>query len=163
MSEANEMIKKLKEESSNNPAAGSVFHLFAMRSRARGIITLRSLFLRMKIEGFSYTKEDYATVLTLLAKHGVGKLDLDAKGRVRSLKEIKISLPSLGKALVGQGKDLSKFRAKSHFAQIPPTKPIETKESFVELRVKGIPVRLRAATTPEEVSSLMEVLQKLMS
>lgn len=118
-----EMILKVKQEVETNKVANDVFHMFALRQRARKTITMRSLLLRMRSEGFEYTPEQYAQVLKFLASMGIGKLDQDYKGSVRGLKDISVTLQSLGKAAF-ENASPSQLRIRHRYKALPIAPPL---------------------------------------
>lgn len=111
----NEMIEQLKQEAKANKVSNAVFHVLAMRRRARHNITLNGLQQRMKAEGFDYKPADYIPAIRLLAKLGFGQLDVDSLGKIRGLKDIKTTLQSIGVAAVGNAADLANYRRRLKF------------------------------------------------
>lgn len=116
------VLEKLKNEAKTNPASNAVFHVWALRKRARGQVNLNSLYNKMKKEGFTHNKKEYASLLNLLASLDIGTLDLNIRGEIRALKNVKIKLQSLGNAVVGEG-TLSNFRSRNKFVPITIEKP----------------------------------------
>lgn len=105
-----EVITKLREEAKKNPVANAFFLNCAMRRRSRSTVTLHSLLQKMKNEGFNFTSKQYEEVIKLLASLEIGKLDTDYKGRVRGLKDIGITLQSLGKAACANSTKLEVYK-----------------------------------------------------
>lgn len=118
----NEVIQVLKKEAETNPVANAVFHVFAIRRRARNSITIIGLTQKMKVEGFDFDTQKYADILRLLASLGFGKLDIDSKGKVRALKEIKTTLQSIGKVACGDKESLRNFKVRNKFIDMPVRK-----------------------------------------
>lgn len=111
------MIETLRTEAAKNTALGDVLHMLATRERARFMISLSALTVRMHREGFKGTRSEYGLALAKLATAGVGALDRDPKGRVRSLKDIKISLPTLGRAVLGEDQ-LKGFKQRNRYQTV---------------------------------------------
>lgn len=114
----NEAVEVLKKEVESNPAANAVFHVFALRRRTRAQITMHGLSQRMKLEGFEYRSDQYAHVLKLLAKLGLGKLEVDSKGRVRALKEVKATLQSIGVVACGDKSTVKVYNKRNKFMKV---------------------------------------------
>lgn len=111
-------ITNLKKEAQSNPIAGDVLKMFAERKRARHVVTLGALEQRMKKEGFSHNRDEYASVLKFLASQGFGHLETDKKGRVKALKEVKMTLQSIGQAAVGKQMSLAALKQRNKFNQL---------------------------------------------
>lgn len=107
----------IQKEAESNKVFRDVAHVFAQRDRARTVVTLSSLHQTMKKRGYHYDKKDLVPVLTKLASAGIGKLDIDFKGKVRALKDIKVKLQSVGAVAEG-GEELANFRQKNQFKEI---------------------------------------------
>lgn len=102
------VIAELRKEAAKSPVFSNVMHVFALRERARQQVTIPALRLRMGSEGFNYTRHDYMRVLRFLASVGLGTLELSA-GEVIALKNVKITLQSIGMAAVSNGDKLTPF------------------------------------------------------
>jgi hypothetical protein len=112
-------IQTLKKEIKSNPAADAVFHLFAARQRARHQVTVRALFYKMSKEGFKFTKSDYAAVLKRVGQLGFGRIEYDRTGNVQALKDIKVTLQSLGEAVIRQEQvAISAYNKRNRFTQL---------------------------------------------
>jgi len=102
------------------PAFNAVCHVFAIRERARQQVTLNSLSLRMLEEGYKHGTKDYAQVLKDLAGLGIGNLEFDPKTKeIRALKNIKLTLQSIGKAAVGDVSKVDGFSPQHSYAALP--------------------------------------------
>lgn len=162
MTNSKEVISTLKLEAKKSPAADAVFHVWALRKRARSIVTLAALDQKMRQEGFHYAKSDYAPLLKLLASLGVGHLSIDSKGRVVALKDIKTTLQSLGKAICeGEASNVKTFRKRARFTPVPahiaPEAP-QVKQPMPGLRVQlSIVVNDKAVRLPTEGLSPEEI------
>lgn len=162
-----ELLSVLVKEAESNPASNAVFHVFALRKRARNSVTLTSLFNKMKKEGFDYAKSDYTPVLKLLASIGLGELDVGPKGNVRGLKNIKVTLQSIGNAACKQNKLMYNFRPRKKFAVIEVPAPVETitprvnNNVNIELCLNGkmIHIPVPREFTVQDIAKLVEMLK----
>lgn len=118
------IVEGLKKESENNACFKAVLKVFANRKRARQQITLATLKLKMSKEGFNFPQVQYENVLKSLADLGIGKLDFDPKGQLRSLKNIKLTLQSIGKAALNKEQKLSILRLSTEFEDVPNTEAV---------------------------------------
>ncbi len=114
-----QLIETLKTETSKDPVTSAVLHVFAARERARAQVTIPALVARMKEEGFLYAPGEYGKVLKLLASLGVGRLDTDSSGKVRALKDVKVTLQSIGMAALGQATVIEPISTRNKFQRIP--------------------------------------------
>lgn len=181
MSNLNEMVMSLQKEVQQDAAFNAVAHVLALRERARGQLTLRALSQRMKKEKFNYSDAQYAAILKKLAHLGFGRLDTDFKGRVRGLKEIKMTLQSIGAAACGQKVSLSHHRQRNRFLTVvPPTDIRNAPPTQAERRVsalaqiekialsvvingKSLKLEIPREFTAEEVSAVISQLGGLSS
>lgn len=159
----------------------AVFKAFAARERTRQQVTLDSLFITMMREGSAYARDQYAEVLKTLAHLGVGTLELDSKKRVVALKNIKITLQSIGMAALGTRSKLDKFIPDPAFIKLPVIDqkeevkmeqqqqkiqpPKEVKKAFaaaLTVNFDGGPVTfpLPRQLTAEEISELLAKLYR---
>lgn len=110
-----QVIESLREEAIKNPVFNAMCHVFAARERARQQVTITSLNLTMIKEGFKYQREDYEKCLRFLASLGIGKVDLDSNKKFRSLKEIKITLQSIGQVVLTKKAGFETFHPNARF------------------------------------------------
>lgn len=113
-----QVINTLRNEIQTNKAVSDTLYAFAMRQRARHVVTLTALTNKMHHEGFEHTRGEYAEVLKLLAKLNIGKLDTDSKGRVRALKDIDTTLQSIGLAALGVRSQVELAKRRNRFGKI---------------------------------------------
>lgn len=125
-----EVIEALRNEVKLSPIANAVFHLFALRARARQTVTVSSLYQRMLKEGFSYRKSDYIPIIKMLAKAGFGIIDTDQKGRIKGLKDVKVTLQSIGAAAVGHDIQFKRMKKRTKFSNLV-NKPDIIKDSEI--------------------------------
>lgn len=111
-------IEKLKQAAKINPVANAVFHVFASRERARNQVTVASLAKRMAAEGFNYPAAEYPPVLELLASLGFGHLVKNKAGQAVALKDVKVTLQSIGLAACGQAPKLQGFQPRRRFGKL---------------------------------------------
>lgn len=119
------VVEQLRSEAAKNPVFSAVAHLFVSRDRTRQQITLSNLRISMGREGFHYTKEEYTQVLKFMANLGLGRLDFDSENNIRALKDIKITLQSIGYAALGKEDKLVKFVPAPMFQELPVTKQVQ--------------------------------------
>lgn len=152
------LIETLKAEAPKDATLNAVLHMFAARERARAQVTLAALSNRMKEEGFSYDRADYARVLKLLANLGVGRLDTGQNGQVRALKDVKVTLQSIGNVSVGSGTTIEQLSFRNRFQRIPvveaappraPT-PVTSKSPEIKLELADYGHRPRVQPRPPE-------------
>jgi hypothetical protein len=170
------VIERLREKAKENRTADDVLHAWATRDRARSLITVRALTRRMTKEGFEHDEKEYADFLKFLASIGLGHLDVDKNGRVRALKDVKISLPSLGDAVISgstKGDVLKTVRRRNRFVKIsPPPAGGEEKAPTaptpgdvqiiltVKIGPKTLNIPVPKDFNPTEVSMVVALLQK---
>lgn len=127
----NQVVQTLKQQASD-PVANAVFHMWALRKRARNEVTINGLHARMKAEGFVHSKTQYEPLLKLMATLGLGKLSTDAKGRVIALREVKTTLQSLGRAVceTKSAPTLKRYQPKTKFRslQLEHAEPVKASE-----------------------------------
>ncbi len=171
----NEAIVSLKKVVESDKAASAVFHVFALRKRARHMVTILGLMQRMKAEGFEYSRGQYEAILKIMAEHGFGKLEKDPKGQVTALKDIKTTLQSLGKAVLSQDEKLKGFKQRNRFNDLVATaEAIRTNPEAIAVRpfrvsgtvsitlsINGKPIIIPVPSdlTPEETAGLINRLQ----
>lgn len=168
-----EAIEKLKQEVSANPAANAVLHVFTLRKRARSRIATSVLAKTMTKEGFSFSPAQYAEVLKLLANTGFGNLELGPKGKIRALKDIKVTLKSLGEAVCApKPVSLTHFRSRNKFQTVNIPKvltPAPPKESYPTPGLKivlalnegrHLDISIPDDMTPGEIAFLLKRFQR---
>lgn len=124
----NEIVETIRAEVATNKVSNDVLIVFGARERTRSVITLRNLHLSMKSLGFKHNKAEYAKVLEFLAKLGLGYLDVDSKRRVRALKDIKVTLQSIGAVAFGAKASLTMLHKRNKFLNLVPKleSPVKT-------------------------------------
>lgn len=115
---AKNLISALREEAAKSPVFNSVCLVFSMRERTRQQITIPSLMVTMDKEKFSFSKEELGKVLRFLSSLGIGTLEYDRGGKVQALKNIKVTLQSIGLAALAKKEGLDKFHAQPQFQSL---------------------------------------------
>lgn len=113
------LVGQLRDRANKSPTFKNMAHVFAIRERTRQQISLNTLFMSMTKEGFKFSKADYARELEFLASVGIGRIDRDTKGRLRSLNGITVTLQSIGLASVSNKDKLEKFTPAIQFTKLP--------------------------------------------
>jgi hypothetical protein len=150
------VIETLKKEANENPAANALFHVWALRHRARNQVTMRALNLKMTKEGFKFDTALYERTLKLLSQLGFGRVEYDKNGNVKALKDIRVKLQSIGKATVGTGRKLVNFKQKNKFDSIE-VKPIQKPSVILTCVVNGkaVNMTLPPSMTFDEIATIM--------
>lgn len=123
----NEVTDKLRSEANKDPVFSAVAHVFAMRERARQQVTVRNLAFTMHKEGFKFNKEQLQRVLKFLAGLHLGRLETTSKGEITALKDIRITLQSIGLAAVAKQDSLERLKTHNSFSRLPNT-PASSKD-----------------------------------
>lgn len=113
------MVQSLQAEAKLNPVFNTVMHAFAIRERTRAQVTVSNLRLSMAQEGYQFDRPQCEKVLQFLASIGVGRLQKHANGILYALKDIKITLQSIGRAAIGATDKLAKFDQGNSFSRLP--------------------------------------------
>lgn len=168
-----EAIESLRKEVSSNPVAKDVFHVFAARQRARNRVSVRALSLRMDKEGFKHDPKEYAAVLGAMHKAGFGQLERNRKGKVTGLKDVRITLQSLGAAVLGQKVKLQNLKDRHHYGTLvstaaalkeDPKRPVAvypfrlSGNVSITFTINGKPiiVPIPGDLTPDEIAALIQ-------
>lgn len=156
-----QIVNELKKEASTNKLANAVFHMFALRRRARGVLTIHALKQSMKKEGFEFKASEYEGLFKTLSTIGVGKLDIDYKGRIKGLKDVKLTFKSLGEAALGKNQSISSFKNRPQFNDLKPEERVLKTEDHntltLCLQIDNKPAELKIPKTINVVD-LVEVL-----
>ncbi len=144
-----EIIQTLRNEAKTDKATEAAFQVCAVRNRARNRVTVDGLIQRMHIEGFTdYDETDAVRFLEILTRTGFGRLEKDAKGHVKALTDIKVTLQSIGRVACGEEVDLDKFKKRNRYvklAEVPkaamlatPAKPAPKTVAVPKLAPKAL-------------------------
>lgn len=165
----NKVVELLIKEAESSQASNAVFHVWALRERARAMVTLRNLHHTMVREGFNFDKQDYVRLFKVLASLGLAELDTDSKGRVRGLKKVVGTLYSIGQAACKQRADIEPFSPRNKFYNLVTTpevirKPVPVTPVCLNLQLtingRDINIPLPKSLTAEEITKLMDVLKQ---
>lgn len=181
-----QVIERLKEKTAEDPKFSAVAHVLAFRKRDRYCMSARGLWLKMRREGFQYKESEFIPVLEFLAGLGLGKAEVDRRGNVVSLRNLRMPIPLLGAAACGEKIDLDKIDKPlpvEAFGQKPlkvvpmpkkreikpapakkpepvramPAKPLQLTVTLY-LNQKPIPIAVPATLTGEEQLRLIQAL-----
>lgn len=111
-------IMTLKQAATKSQAIQDMFLDFAMRERARGQVTVRAFYNRMKKQGFNHTSAQYADGLKVLAECGFGEIRRNKRGNIVGLFGLKTTLASLGRAVVGKKGELRNFARRNKYSPV---------------------------------------------
>lgn len=168
-----QVIARIRAEAETNACFNAICHVFAIRERARQQVTLDSLAVRMKTEGYKFERKDYGRALSFLALMGIGYIEHDKENNVVALKNIRTTLQSIGQVGVGDKKVLKTFQPDIEFKDLPlpkiervaavkvPTKPMmepnKTYRAFLTVMFDGTPVpfELPKGLTTKDLSTLL--------
>lgn len=114
------VIETLKDEAKRNKAYRDVFQSWSQRERARDQVTVRTLYYQLKDDGKENDREEYARLLGLLSKLGLGNVKYDKKGDVIALVDVQATLQSIGQAVMGKGKTLEAFTRRAPIGRFAP-------------------------------------------
>lgn len=162
------LIEALKREAEISRVAREVLTVFAHRKRDRSIITVKALRQYMLQQGFKNEPDDYANFITFLARQGVGQMMKSSKGKVLGIKNITVSLHSLGNVAMNGTPELKNFSSKPHYhrlelpLEIEKPKVIETKPIIyltVEISPgKRVEIPFPKGLTPDEIAGIISRL-----
>lgn len=165
-----DLVAAVRQRAATSPAFNAMCHVFAMRERTRQQITLTSLYLTMEREGFKFKKEQYAKELEFMASLGLGKLETDKSG-ITALKNIYVTLQSIGMAGISKKDSIEKFNLTPNFVKLPSstdaTPLLSTKQDLkgyklsmtVEFEGKAVTFQIDASDMKAE--DLLEMLADL--
>lgn len=149
--EKKQVVESLKQMATKK-VANDVFHAWALRDRTRQVVTVEALAQRMKKEGYDYPQHEYAAILRQLSNMGLGRLETGAGGKVRALKDVKLTLQSIGKAAVGDA-PLQGWHARNRFGHL-----IASTDRAPELVQEPAPKPVEAPKTPSIAMGVTLVL-----
>lgn len=131
-----QIIQALKNEAKTNPVAASVFTVWGSRHRARNQVTIQALSYRMKDSGFQYEASDYVKVLKVLITLGLGT-PMTVGGRLVGIRDVKMTLQSIGKAAMQGGESLEMFKRRNRYSKLIVAKPLVGASIPAAARVGG--------------------------
>lgn len=133
------IIESLRKEAETNQVFNAICHIFAVRERARQQVTLSTLTVTVAREGYKFSKEDLQKALKFLADKGLGKLEKDAKGRIVALKNIAVTLQSIGKVALDKKETLEAFSPAFKFDRLMDKKEFQTETKQQEPIAPAVP------------------------
>lgn len=134
MTQQEMVVVGLKNEAAANPVARAVFEFWAARERSRRMVTIHALKQKMGKLGLTFTRDQYAEFLKKLAALNLGRIEQNSKGGVVALRDVRITLKSIGQAAIG-GADtsisLKMTKVRNRFANLEAVKaaPKDMKEA----------------------------------
>lgn len=143
------MVKALREEVHSDRTLNAICNVFALRERARDRVTIGSLRQTMYKEGFSFTTQELEKALKIMANIGLGKLHYDRSGKVHALKEIKMTLQSIGLAAKNNQDGLTPYSKQKKFENLPTIMPTKKTKHQVEA-TETDDIREVVTVTPSE-------------
>lgn len=172
--EKKQVVESLKQMATKK-VANDVFHAWALRDRTRQVVTVEALAQRMKKEGYDYPQHEYAAILRQLSNMGLGRLETGAGGKVRALKDVRLTLQSIGRAAVGDA-PLKGWHARNRFGhlvtstdsapEIVQEKAVEPSSTInvgvtlmVTINDKSVGIQIPDNLTVAEVSALVAKLK----
>ncbi len=141
------VVAKIRKEASQKPAFNAVFQVFAKRQRARAQVTMHSLTATMKKEGFKYSRDEYAQVLKFLAHLGLGRAEFNRNNKFKALKDIKVTLQSIGLAATAKSEALDKWYSHNKFSSLPNQAADYVKPALQKDVVRAVNIRYPAELT----------------
>lgn len=132
-----DLISKLRDQAKKDQAFSAVCAVFALRERTRQQVTMHTLKDTMQKKGFNFSDEQLSTVLSFLAANGIGKIDSSPKGKVKALKDIKITLQSIGKAALNGDNKISPFKVATRYDALNTAPPAQQPASVVKAPLKA--------------------------
>jgi hypothetical protein len=129
-------IAMLKSAAAKSQAIHDMFIDFGTRERARGQVTVRAFYNRMKKAGFTHSSVQYADGLKVLAECGFGELKYNRRGGVLGLYNIRTTLASIGRAVVGKRGELKNHAPRNKYSPIAVS---EKPQAIVTIPAKPAP------------------------
>lgn len=157
-----EIIKNLRDKAKSSKIASDIFTVCAMRERSRASLTIAGLSQRMKAKGYHYDRNEYEQFLAFLGNLGLGDIVTSRTGRVRALRNIHITLKSIGDAAMNNDKFLRPFTVKNKFTPLMANKP-PVLTNIVEAPIEKTNKYRYLKTTPIEKSELSRYIKLIVS
>lgn len=141
------VVTQLRKEAQQKPAFNAICEVFAKRQRARSQVTMHNLQAVMKKEGQEFSREEYAQALKFLAHLGLGRVEFNRNNKLKALKDIKVTLQSIGLAATAKIDALNKWSAHVKFSKLPEAKQDYAQPPVAEDVVKAVNIRYPAELT----------------
>lgn len=128
------VIISLRDEAKKNQVFNALCHMFVLRKRTRGRLTVTRLKQAMDAEGFTFTRKDYESTLRFLGSLGLGQLSLSPRGKVKALNNLKFRLQSIGNHALGSAKvaKLEKRQEVNKYSEIVASQNDMHNKDFIE-------------------------------
>lgn len=154
------VIVSLRAEAKQNPVFNALCHMFVLRKRTRGRLTVTRLKQAMDAEGFTFTRKDYESALRFMGGLGLGQLSLSPRGKVKALNSLKIRLQSIGNAALGQAKvaKLEKRQEVNKYGEIVSMQNDMHNKEFIETPVVAKPSKKATIRAEEPYPTFLTML-----
>jgi hypothetical protein len=141
-----DLIESLKARAADSKVFSAMAYAFAMRERTRQQVTVHNLKYSLGKEGYNFERDQFRKEIKFLASLGLGKLELDRKGRPAALKNIRYTLQSIGMAALSRTDKFKTFQPSPSFKPLPEPSFIDLSKPLPKeaARVKDRPVPLSA-------------------
>ncbi len=163
------VMQEISAEATRNKTFYEVCLVLACRERSRNTLTVTALVQKMKEEGFEHQPGDYREVILKLHAFGIGELMKSARGTAVGLKNLEVTLQSIGQAGVGTGVTLDTYKGKLRQEKLPLPKEVVHEIVGVEapkpmtinltINIKGVPVNMSMPANGEVISELINKLK----
>jgi hypothetical protein len=163
-----QVIESLKREAETNKVANAVFYVFALRDRTRSTLTIHALDQRMKLNKFIFPREEYCKIVKLLSELDLGTLVTNGKGKIIGLKDIRVTLQSVGNVACNKVGNLEGFHARNKYEVLElPKKTAKpaviappAHEVMIAVRINGAKFEIPVAKSlsENEIASLIKSL-----
>lgn len=151
-------VTQIKQRAEQSPVFNAMVHWFAVRERTRQQITLAHLKQKMGKEGYTFAPEAYGEELVFMANLGIGKLEHDAKGRIKALKGIRLTLQSIGAAAI-ENKKVVNSKPATQYAKLP-VKPKSQFNTVLSVKIEGKTMDFSFNLSSDKMVSLIAELSK---
>lgn len=116
---SDQTVAALRAKAAHNTVFRDMCKVFASRQRARQQVTVGALAASMRRAGYDYPNEEYKDILKFLAAQGIGHIDMSPRGKLRALKGIRVTLQSIGHAVVSNKEQLKTYHTRAKFVKVP--------------------------------------------
>lgn len=161
------IVQELKSKADRDPAFKAVFTKFGARQRSRNQVTIRALMLSMQKDGFNFPLTKYQEILKFLSELDIGTLSVDRKGQIRALVNVRLTLQSIGQAVIEKS-DLKPFKQAYRYRKLdastpvakvpakPSAEPDKTYRTELKITVDGNTMTYPGATvSPEDLGNFL--------
>ncbi len=158
-----DLVPALRKEAEGNKVFNAICLLFALRQRTRNQVTMASLRLLLAKEKFTFSRKETENCLIFLASLGIGRLVRTKDGQVEMLKDIQLTLQSIGQVALGKRDTMESFRPTPVYADIQA--PVEAAKPAPGIKPPPVSEAIAAAvkTAKYELSILAQMDGKQVS